>query len=70
MTTPDTARSAVLMAAAVWATSNAAWVAAGSPAKAANTLKDLVITCRKEAHADLLNAASALIPTDKGNNAK
>ena len=33
-------------------------------------LEDLVITYRKEAHADLLNAASALIPTDKGTNTK
>ncbi len=60
MTAADTARSAVLMAAAVWATSNAAWVAGGSPSKPTNATQALLITRRKEAHSDLLNAASAL----------
>ncbi len=68
MAAPNTARSAVLMAAAVWATTNAVWIAAGSPKKATNSLHELIITRRREAHADLLNAASALIPTNEGTN--
>jgi len=64
------ANAAILRAAEAWAKTDGAWVAVGSPAKAANATQALIIMRRKEAHADLLNAASALIPTDKGNNAK
>lgn len=54
------ANTAVLRAAEVWATANGAWLAVGSPAKAANATQTLIIMRRKEAHSDLLNAASAL----------
>jgi hypothetical protein len=54
------ANTAVLRAADAWGVADAAWAAMGSPSKAATADQSYVITRRKEAHAALLNAASAL----------